>query len=178
MRERFLIVCGGKETEPNYFEGFRVSKDVKVIRSGRNTIGLVNQALRLKEKDDYDQVWCVFDKDSFPAQDFNQAIELAETNGIRAAYSNEAFELWYLLHYNYHDTAMHRSLYCDKLSEQLGQEYKKNCKEMYDILEPRLPDAIRNASKLLESYTPHNPAQDNPCTTVHLLVDQLNRKST
>ena len=31
-----------------------------------------------------------------------------------------------------------------------------------------------NARRLLDSYAPHNPAQDDPCTTVHELVRKLN----
>ena len=36
------------------------------------------------------------------------------------------------------------------------------------------PRAIKNACKLLSIYEPHNPEKDNPCTTVHLLVEELN----
>jgi len=47
---------------------------------------------------------------------------------------------------------------------------------MYDRLLTRQPDAIRNAQTLLDSYGPaHNPEKDNPCTTVHLLVQELNQ---
>ena len=47
---------------------------------------------------------------------------------------------------------------------------------MYSLLKERQSDAIRNATRLLESYgTRHNPERDNPCTTVHLLVQELNR---
>ncbi len=55
------------------------------------------------------RLWCVFDKDSFSDDNFNQAKKLAENNNIRPAYSNEAFELWYLLHFGYHQAATSRN---------------------------------------------------------------------
>jgi hypothetical protein len=117
----------------------------------------------------------VFDRDSFPAEQFNRALELARQRGIRVAYSNEAFELWYLLHYHYHDVATSRSDYGRMLSERLGIPYRKNSREMYELLLNRQPEAIRNAQRLLSFYGPeHNPERDNPSTAVHLLVQELN----
>lgn len=180
LRQRFLIVCEGEKTEPNYFRAFRAPSDVrvKVEGVGYNTVSLVEEAIELMQKDDYDQVWCVFDRDDFPAVNFNEAIQLARRNGINIAYSNEAFELWYLLHFHYHDAATIRRLYKGMLTKRLGFPYKKNDPCMYDILVDRQSDAIRNATTLLESYeTAHNPEKDNPSTTVHHLVQELNRFS-
>jgi len=132
VRERFLIVCEGEKTEPNYFLSFRVPGKVIEVRGyGCNTIFLVERAIDLSQQEEYNQVWCVFDRDSFPAQDFNEAFSLAKRNRIQIAYSNEAFELWYLLHFNYYDTAMSRNDYCTKLSALLGRKYEKNQDDMY-----------------------------------------------
>lgn len=175
-RERFLIVCEGEKTEPNYFLKFRVPREVVTVRGfGYNTVSLVEKAVELRHLDDYDQVWCVFDRDSFPAQDFNAAFSLAERVGIQIAYSNEAFELWYLLHFNYYDTAMSRGEYSKRLSKLLGSEYAKNREDIYDLLQPMQSAALRNARRLMEEYDPPNPERDNPSTSVHLLVEQLNR---
>lgn len=175
-RRQFLIVCEGEKTEPNYFKRFRVPKNIiAVVGVGSNTISLVREAMRLMKLATYDQVWCVFDRDSFPAQNFNNAIRMAKAHNIKVAYSNEAFELWYLLHFNYHESALSRTQYADMLKRALGIRYKKNSFNMYDLLESRQPNAIRNAERLLKSYTPHNPARDNPCTTVHHLVQELNK---
>jgi hypothetical protein len=88
-----LIVCEGERTEPAYFGSFRVPKDIVSISVrglGYNTVSLVQEAIKLKSNEDYDQVWCVFDRDSFPVQNFNNALQIAERNDIRVAYSNEA----------------------------------------------------------------------------------------
>ena len=176
LRPKFLIVCEGEETEPNYFNGFHVNAEVKPKGEGYNTLSLVERARKLRQEDEYTEAWCVFDRDSFSAEQFNAALEMARKEGIKVAYSNEAFELWYLLHFAYYDTAISRHDYCAKLTEWLGRQYCKNDRKMYDSLEDRQPEAIRNAQRLLDTYRPkHNPEKDNPCTTVHLLVQELNK---
>lgn len=175
--DTFLIVCEGEKTEPNYFKGFKLpSADVQVIGLGANTTNLVEKAIKLKNEKfpDKQQYWCVFDRDSFPAQNFNAALDNAKKNGFRVAYSNEAFELWYLLHFNYYDAALSRAAYPDKLSALLRFKYTKNSNTIYNVLEDKQDTAIKNARKLLVSYgAAHNPETDNPSTTVHLLVEQL-----
>ena len=119
VRERFLIVCEGERTEPNYFRCFRVPKsiiEIDVRGLGYNTVSLVKKAIDLRNQDSYDQVWCVFDRDSWPAQNFNDALSLAKREKIKVAYSNEAFEIWYLLHFNYHTTAITRSGCIDNIT--------------------------------------------------------------
>lgn len=98
-----LIVCEGKNTEPSYFNQFRLSSaKVKPVGVGYNTISLVNRAIYLSEQDTYDQVWCVFDKDDFNENDFNKAIQIAQTNNFGVAYSNQSFEYWFILHFDDH----------------------------------------------------------------------------
>lgn len=178
MRPRFLIVCEGKQAEPNYFRRFRVNAtviDLQVIGLGNNTLSLVERTCELMREDDYAQVWCVFDRDSFSAEQFNAALDLAQRHNIQVAYSNEAFELWYLLHFDYHNTALSRSQYCNMLTKRLGIPYRKNDPDIYDRLADRQSTAIQNAQRLLDFYGPgHNPECDNPCTTVHQLVQELN----
>ena len=83
-----LIVCEGKNTEPSYFNQFRVlSATVKSVGTGYNTISLVNKTIRFASQEKYDQVWCVFDADPKPdnpnqAQNFNEAIKLAEKHNF------------------------------------------------------------------------------------------------
>lgn len=176
-RQRFLIVCEGGKTEPNYFRSFPIPKEfIDIFGAGDNTIKLVKKAIELKNQDgNYDRVWCVFDRDSFPPQQFNAALALAKKHEIEVAYSNEAFELWYLLHFHFYNTAISREDYKKMLSKLLGHEYKKNSQTIYKELESRQGVALKHARRLLEQYEPQNPLKDNPSTTVHLLVEQLNR---
>lgn len=95
---KILIVCEGTKTEPNYFEAFKtfnggtIVYDIDVRELGQNTTDVVDKAIELKSKGDYDRVWAVFDKDSFSANKFNGAIIKAQNNGIGCAWSNEAME--------------------------------------------------------------------------------------
>ena len=176
IKQRFLIVCEGAKTEPNYFKSFRVPKVVIEIQGlGENPSKLVQSANDLKSEDDYDQVWCVFDRDDWTKEDFNNAISSAKKYGFKVAYSNEAFELWYVLHFEFLNTNIPRDDYIKKLTSLLGKKYHKNSNMIYDDLIEKQDTAFRNAKKLLEQYEPSQPEQDNPSTTVHLLVEQLNK---
>jgi RloB-like protein len=178
VRQRFLIVCEGAKSEPNYFRSFRVPKnaaEIDVKGLGENPSKLVKSAQELKEQEEYDQVWCVFDRDDWPLEDFNNAIRKAQDQGFKVAYSNEAFELWYVLHFEFLNTGIPRSDYLQKLNLLLNRRYQKNSEAIYDELFGKQPTAIRNAINLLNQYDPRIPAKDNPSTTVHLLVQELNK---
>lgn len=184
LGERFLIVCEGQKTEPNYFNKYRVPGLIHVHAEGYGVSPpqLVDIALRLmkesskgQNRDKYDQIWCVFDKDDWKDGDFNKAITRAENRGLKVAYSNQAFELWYLLHFSYYNSPMHRRDCERKLSDLLDCNYHKNASDMYDKLRSKQDTAIKNAKRLLDNYHNPRPAQDNPSTTVHLLVEELNR---
>ena len=177
--QTFLIVCEGKRTEPNYFRSFRVPVTVRVhiVGEGYNTVSLVDRAVQLASEQKYDQVWCVFDRDDFPIEAFNVAFQLAHRHHFKVAYSNEAFELWYLLHFHFHQNAIPRSGYIPRLSRELGRIYEKNDPNIYADLLSRQPDAIRNARQLLSQYERNEPARNNPSTSVHMLVEELNKYS-
>lgn len=184
VKQSFLIICEGENTEPDYFNAFRLtSANIKAIGQGISTIGLVQKAIRIKEDErrkgnSYDQYWVVFDKDDFPNNDFNNAITLAENNGIKVAYSNQAFELWFLLHYNLIQGAMYRNQYASKLNEHLDFAYTKERgigALMYQVLLPKQNDAIRNAHNILQQWNGVSPAQAESSTKVHLLVEELNK---
>ncbi|MEH2109977.1 RloB family protein [Nostoc sp.] len=178
IRQRFLIVCERAKTEPNYFRSFRVPKNVAEIDVqglGENPSKLVQSAKILNGQGEYDQVWCVFDRNSWTLEDFNNAIIKAEAQGFKVAYSNEAFELWYVLHFEFLNTGIPRSDYLKKLTSLFGRTYQKNSETIYDELFDKQSIAIKNAENLLRQYNPHIPVKDNPSTTVHLLVQELNK---
>lgn len=132
----------------------------------------------MQKKRNYDQCWVVFDKDDFPDKDFNQAIQLAEKNGFRVAYSNQAFEYWFLLHYNLYTGAIHRNQYKDILSKLIGISYVKTegfGSLMYNLLLNRQQQAINNAEKVLADISHGNPAKEESSTTVQKLVLELKK---
>ena len=175
VKPSILIVCEGTKTEPQYFESFKVKSSTIYVRgTGKNTLSVVEEAEKINEKDGpYDQVWCVFDRDSFEPNKFNSAIKAAKHRSFRVAYSNEAFEIWLILHFDYYQTGSNRSDYKRLLSKRLGKKYEKNCPPIYEDLLKRQSIAIRNAEKLLRFHSTPNPEKNNPSTTVHILVKEL-----
>jgi hypothetical protein len=181
-KKTIFIYCNGKETEPNYFNSFREKLKlsgvkIEVVGLDYNSKSLVDYVIENKPSE-YDEIWCVFDKDDF--KDFDNAITKAENNKINVAYSNECFELWYYLHFEYLKSALHRDKYEEKLTKKLGQKYEKNYKGMYDILKDKQKIAIKNAKKLENENIHQNkiPSQSNPSTTVYKLVEVLNSLSS
>jgi len=197
----FLILSEGTETEPNYFEAFRQiahangTADITIKRLGAVGITVVTIAKKLKEQGNYgdDEVWCVFDRDlkkeNNNQQNFNAAIRLAIENQLKLAISNDTFELWYLLHYEYYQSETHRSDYEKMLSIRLGEKYEKNSEIMYDKLKDKESNAIKFAKKLWLSHCnlhgmddPNNLTIEqriiihniNPSTTVYQLVEKFN----
>ena len=89
IKQSFLIICEGVNTEPDYFNAFRLtSASVKALGKGLNTIKLVQEAVIVRNEErrkghNFDQYWVVFDKDDFSNHDFNEAIRLAESNGFQ-----------------------------------------------------------------------------------------------
>lgn len=103
IKPTILIVCEGKNTEPSYFNHFRLtSAKVVPVGLGFNTISLVNGAIELSQHSKYEQVWFVFDKDDFAEDHFNNSIQRAVANNLNVAYSNQAFEYWLILHFDDH----------------------------------------------------------------------------
>lgn len=190
----FLIVCEGEKTEPNYFKSFPKKRgkffyDISYGGGGINTLKVVEKAIELRDqsKHKFDRVWAVFDRDSFNANDFNNAILKAEANDIHCAWSNEAFKLWYLLHFHNRVTAMNRNEYKkaieDAVNAIIGKDspfsYQKNDTKMYSLLEKigHQDSAVKWAKSLANNITDNQFANYNPQTMVFKLVEELNGQS-
>jgi hypothetical protein len=183
-RRRVLILCEDSKSSCYYIRSFPFDpRRVELIvgGTGRNCDDLVAEAIRLtgialKEGRAFNDVWCVFDRDAFPLANYHRAFELAHSNSIKVAWSNEAFELWYLLHFNYHDTGICRDDYKAKL-RACGLTYDKASDLTYDLIKDRQQTAIKFAKKLERFWNEQgvrNPERQNPSTNVHRLVEFLN----
>lgn len=210
-RRYFLIVCEGEETEPNYFNSIaaQLPKDmvnrITVKGVGKNTLHLIDAAKeeiarrRAARLPDYYYVWLVFDRDEFPADHFNRTIDSTESINAqnaslpprtrrcghwKCAWSNEAFELWYVMHFREQlGGAVSRAHYQKMLEEDIrantGEKdfsYRKNDPQMFVRLKARTPDAIRRAERSLENQVKVKGtlwSDMNPATRVHELVRSL-----
>jgi hypothetical protein len=193
QKTRLLIVCEGKETEPNYFRGLRDEEAVRqnfsvVIQKGKggSCLAVVQQAIAEKEKaaargEKFDEVWCVFDVEQAARREqVSEAQALAGKNEIQLALSNPSFEVWLLAHF----VRTKKSFVgCDKVIEELnkhwrrefGQSYEKNDEHLYARLASRSRTATDNARNLREQdwATLPNVADCNSATAVYLLAGRL-----
>ena len=189
---RFLIVCEGERTEPNYFkelvkDKYSEVRSEEIVGEGRSTCALVKRTKEIKDKLEhqrqlqFDRVWVVFDTDDF--NDFNAAIALAGKIGFMTGWTNEAFELWYLLHFVYLDTAISRIDYITKLENEIRKiignknfNYKKNDSGIYALLQ-KIGDETQAKQRAAKLRSLFKNTQDysyyNPCTYVDILVEEL-----
>ena len=184
-----LIVCDGLNTEPSYFNQFRVSSaTVKSVGEGYHTVSLVRRAMELKSQGKYDQLWCVFDRDDFG--DFNEAIHIAKKQDFGIAYSNQSFEYWLILHFDDHQGGeMHRRYYNEKINKLLkpfdvqydGDGSKLVTENFFELLDGidektgknRVILAIERAERNYNQHDHSNPAIEESTTTVFRLVNEL-----
>lgn len=187
-KKKILIVGEGVHTEPSYFEKFREpGVHVVAIGLGEGTRKLVHDVESHKRVEEeklgftFDEVWVAFDKDSFP--DFDQAISEAKAKGYHVAYSNQAIEYWFILHFMDHQGGcMDRKDYAGILNTLLAAakldiSYDPDAKEitdnLFNVLYKRIQFAYDRALKIYtEKEDAGTPTQES-VTTIHLLVKSI-----
>lgn len=222
----FIIFCEDDASEPTYFEFFETDIiKINCIRGQRSKLSNVYNVIdycNLKEyfepikesksklKESAPFIWCVFDSDkkgeNNEHHNFNTSIDTAQNLGFKVAWSNDAFELWILLHFEDVDPKneifKHRMAYYDRLTEIFKSlpepngmlsvalthpqfNYKdglKSQKKFSSIVLPEIKSKIKTAisrAKVLEEYfTLKNilPHEKAPCTLVHHLIEELIQK--
>jgi RloB-like protein len=183
-RELVLMVCEGEKTEPQYFDGLRKRKrlstaDIVIYGgddAGTHPKSVVEYAIKKKlekaKTERYDHVWCIFDRDEH--KNIEEAFNLALKNGIRIAFSNPNFELWFLLHYHDQRGALSRQEAIKKLKRYIP-DYEKNASDMYEKLLDKQEIAIDRAILLRSMHLGNGDDQkENPSSAVDLLVKLLN----
>ena len=223
----YIIYCEDQNHEPAYFNSFGRQGVLKINtipnqKQGKlnlnNTIAggladglIVFTAGAYRVNPGIDQkLWCVYDRDlenDDPAQlrpadhiDFDTAIQVAQDAGLSVAWSNDAFELWILLHFEmvpFH-VPFHRDIIYERLTavfiglpdksagltalvahQQFTYRYslKKKLPFVLHVL-PLLPQrqaiAIQRAKELVNNFGHHVAYHlRNPCTMAYSLVEEL-----
>lgn len=190
--EYHLIITEGTDTEPAYFgalkdiinSAYPERIQLNIYGAGDNTLNLFQKAKQMASAsaNGYKHVWVVYDTDDFPADHINKTVELCVTESTEettyhAIWSNQCIELWFLLHFSFMQSDLHRSSYWPKLTEILSAqglgEYKKNRTDMYQILFPYMDAAIANAEKLDKINENKLPSDAAPGTKVYELIKKL-----
>lgn len=186
IHRRILIVGEGVNTEPSYFDKFRIP-GVKVVAKGlgEGTRKLVNDVEAVREDEErklgasFDEIWVAFDKDSF--KDFEQAINEAKDKGYHVAYSNQAIEYWFILHFKDHQgSAMARTEYANSLNELLepyGISYDPDAKEITDelfsVLLKNLQAAFDRACRIYANKRGRGCPTEESVTTIFKLIHAI-----
>ena len=186
----YLIICEGKETEPNYFNGLKqkinekfgdrisIVPAIKIKGTGLNTESLVKYTKQYINKSPkvYGQVWVVFDKDDYNDEQFNKAIENCDYN---ACWSNPNFELWLLAHLKKITRYISKDDILDELRKEFQKnglgEYNKNDANIFEKVtkDGKIHNAIRNC-EYMENLNKNGQASErNPMTKVYKIVDGL-----
>lgn len=148
-KQKFYLICEGKNTEPYYFKKLGREPSfslVEIIPEGGAGVpesiaakaidavkrfGLVGRSGRRKDSfEKNDEVWAVFDRDEHPK--FQESIIKCEANGIGVAWSDPCFELWLVLHFEDFDKPDGRKQ-VQKHLEKLCPNYTSETRKIADI---------------------------------------------
>jgi hypothetical protein len=94
---------------------------------------------------------------------------------LKSGHTNQAFELWYVLHFQYLNTALNRGDYFNILSKIFKKKYQKNNEEIVALLfeKGNVKQAIEWAKDLIVMHENVTPANACPSTQLHILVEKL-----
>lgn len=222
----FVIFCEDAVSEPSYFNSFATDQ-LRINARGNYRSARLNLGATVKDclEDGYmeftsagyqlknmvtENLWCVYDRDLENSDltmiteennlQWSLAIQTAQKAGLKLAWSNDAFELWILLHFEDIDpnTAQHRDYIYNRLTEVFktmadasdtlksftayehfnykgGMKRKSTFEEfVLPQLKSRTEIAIERAKNLADKFGDAMPYhQRNPCTQVYLLVQDL-----
>jgi hypothetical protein len=166
FNKRGLILCEG-ETEENYFNGLIYqpkykrkfqSISIRVFKpKNHSPYGMVKEAKRMigiakSEKNPYDFVWVMFDKDGHAK--IPEAFELARTSPteINIAFTIPCFEYFVLLHF---DKTTKPFTKCDDVIHQIKKNWLPNYEKatnIFDILLPKKNDGLAHSEWVVNQF--------------------------
>lgn len=181
-----LVVCEGRETEPNYIQGLCAAKCVNLaavdIRSGGSATdptALVRKAQRIFDADrDFDRVFVVCDETGAGLQRARQLAQrrLRCLNGkfvtVELIVSRPSFEFWLLLHFEYSSRPFRTA---EEVIADLRRHltnYDKASPQLYQQVEAGLDMAIGHVGRLKQELARTGatvPDTDLPHLVVQLL---------
>lgn len=201
-----LVVTEGENTEPAYFEWVQkrfAAPTLELVAHGAgrgDPTALVKEALRLCEErrekvrngqlsinqaGDFDEIWIVFDTDVLKPAKRDSGIKLAQSHGIKIAYSEPCFEFWLLLHATCTTAQLAKCKNVEPhLEKHLGwKKYSRRGKKasqvsamMAPLVEKKIiQQAVKHAEQVRQHHTEGGtPFPANPSTDVDLLMRAIN----
>lgn len=193
QRQIALIQCEGRRTEYTYLDEFCRDCGIRHVLTvdvnpgkGQNAVVTVQTALDKAKTERargkiYDEIWCVLDVENAAHETtLNDALALAKQHGIRVCLSNPSFEVWLLAHFERVTRSFENSSAVEHRLEEaywrrhFGGGYDKGDQNLYDKLKSRLPDALANSQRVLETFHENKPCREcNASTEVYRLIQRL-----
>jgi hypothetical protein len=224
--QTFIIFCEDNNSEPIYFRSFSNDRvQVNAIpNQGQGKLNVTNAIQKCREDGLMEfrdggwqitegikgRIWCVYDRDlehtnweeihDHDHLDFDLIIRTATQSGLQVAWSNDAFELWILLHfedvpYEQHQhrdyvygrlTEIFRTLQprdeaLDSITRHPRFRYETSFKRRKHFITHVLPAlkantsaAMTRAEQLARRFNHDIPFhRRNPCTMVHQLMANI-----
>jgi hypothetical protein len=185
IRKIIIIICEGSDTEIIYFNEFNNNGNILVrplfcgVTDIKNILKEAKKQMKKHQLDfEYgDQIWCAFDMDDKRSEDIRNCYDNATTEGINFAFSNPNIELWFLLHFIYHDGRLTKESTIELLKRSNRiPNYTKDM-NVYPLLCDKIHDAINNAKRLniihLDLGRNLFSGDSNPSTQIFSLVELL-----
>jgi hypothetical protein len=186
-----LIVCEGRETEPNYIAGLCAAKrinlaavDIRLGDTATNAAALVRKAQRIFKADrDYDRVFVVCDDDGVGLAEARRLSKqkLTRTDRKRITVeliaSRPSFEFWLLLHFEYSARPYRSGAEVTTDLRRHLTSYDKADREIFGAVAAGLDHAITGAARLnseLAATDSTSPDTDFPQLVLQLLAMRHN----
>lgn len=188
-KQKFIVFCEGRNTEPQYIEALKSKLkgtiiDIEIVKGAGAPLTIADLAVdKIREikrenkrsKQSFgqnDQVWVVFDRDDHP--NVPQALQKCKSAGVGIAYSNPCFELWLILHRVDYDKSCNRHE-IQKFLKKLCPEYDYNSGKSLDCfsLVEKVQDAEDRAEKQIKRRSQEGSVSGCPSTTVYNLTRML-----
>ena len=180
-KKTILVVCEGPVSEKQYVEylkQFIGNPGVNIIYSRKHGVPrtIVDtakqecQELRAVYREEFDEVWCIFDRDLHP--NFNASIQTARDRGYRLAVSNPCFELWLWLHHRPSPGPQTHTQMQDMLKQQVDTDYDRSIQYgFYFSSDKPVKLAVASAFGLeRQAFEAGDPPFENLSTTMYKLV--------
>lgn len=178
--QKILIACEGSKTEPGYFESIRRELRLSTLNiillphrgrtDPRSIIDLAIENRQEMKRDKRwtkgDQAWAVFDGDEHIEQNYDNwqsAINRANSQEIHLAITNPCFEFWYLIHFRDHFAQITRNQVVTLLGEYISNYEKSMC--LYpEPLKDLTPQAMQRAERIAAQIQRNELSEySNPC---------------
>jgi hypothetical protein len=175
-RRRTLLLVQG-QTEVGYFKGMGFNTAQLKAGNAMQTVREARLFVVSRHLEDA-QIWVIVDVDDTPLEQWNAAWRMAKDLGFGFLFASEAFELWWILHFERILGPLSRTKY-ERLLQKYLPHYRAKEKgflqglRMARDLKPKLPVAMANAPLTLPKEGNLSDVWGRSATNMYELLDGI-----